>query len=254
MPLSSVLNADARRSRVPRVAALLLSGLAVAVIPVTGLLAQGVPPVAQETRDPFARHIAEASRRFGIPAGWIRAVRHVESRGDPHAVSSRGAMGLMQIMPGTWTVLRHRHGLGSDPFAPRDNILAGAAYLREMYDRYGTVTGMLAAYNAGPGRYDDYLASGRALPAETRAYVARLVPVLDGDALPGGGSAARPPADWREASLFVMQSDPDTTADSVQPDGASKGARAAVSTRAEFTAAPQSGGLFVRRSGTEAAP
>ncbi|MDP0929709.1 lytic transglycosylase domain-containing protein [Paracoccus onubensis] len=250
MPVCCILSAGSRCDRRRRIAAPLLFGLTVAVIPTAGPLAQNVQPAAQETRDPFAAHIAEASQRFGIPAGWIRAVRHVESRGDPLAVSPKGAMGLMQIMPETWTVVRRRHGLGSDPFAPRDNILAGAAYLREMYDRYGTVTGMLAAYNAGPGRYDDYLASGRKLPAETRAYVARLAPLLGGDALPGGGSTAVSPADWREASLFVMQSDPDTTADSVQPGGSSKGARNAIPARGEITAAPQSGGLFVRRSGT----
>ena len=70
-------------------------------------------------------------------------------------------MGLMQIMPDTWTELRTRHRLGRDPYDPRDNILAGAAYLREMHDRYGS-PGFLAAYNAGPGRYEDYLA-GRPL-------------------------------------------------------------------------------------------
>ncbi len=57
---------------------------------------------------------------------------------------------------------------------PRDNILAGTAYLREMFDRYGNVAAMLAAYNAGPGRYDEHRATGRPLPAETRAYIAAL--------------------------------------------------------------------------------
>src|SRR3546814_5730962 len=75
----------------------------------------------------------------------------VESRGDVRAVSPKGAMGLMQLMPDTWASLRVRLGLGANPYDPRDNILAGAAYLREMHDRYGS-PGFLAAYNAGPGR------------------------------------------------------------------------------------------------------
>src|SRR3546814_10296010 len=131
---------------------------------------------------PCAVPIEEAVRRFGIPAAWIRAVMRAESAGDVRAISSAGAMGLMQIMPDTWAELRVRHRLGRDPYDPRDNILAGAAYLREMYDRYGP-PGFLAAYNAGPGRYEEYLA-GRPLPAETRAYVAALLPSFGGGALP----------------------------------------------------------------------
>ncbi|MFV0358510.1 lytic transglycosylase domain-containing protein, partial [Tropicimonas sp.] len=73
-------------------------------------------------------------------------------------------------------------------------------YLREMFDRYGNVGAMLAACNAGPARYDDFLATGRTLPAETRAYVAALAPMLDGAA--PVRMAARP-TDWCEASLFV---------------------------------------------------
>src|SRR5580658_11098555 len=68
----------------------------------------------------------------------------------------------------------------ADPYDAHDNILAGAAYLRELDDRYGAV-GFLAAYNAGPARYEDHLATGRPLPAETRAYVATLVPMIAGD-------------------------------------------------------------------------
>ena len=87
-------------------------------------------------------------------------------------------MGLMQIMPETWTELRARYGLGADPYDVRDNILAGAAYIRELYDRYGS-PGFLAAYNAGPGRYERHLATGRPLPEETQAYVATLAPMID---------------------------------------------------------------------------
>ncbi len=91
-----------------------------------------------------------------------------ENFAEVRAVSPKGAMGLMQIMPETWTRLRVRYGLGADPYEPHDNTLAGAAYLRELLDRYGS-PGFLAAYNAGPARYEDHLATGRALPAETQA-------------------------------------------------------------------------------------
>lgn len=84
----------------------------------------------------------------------------VESHRRAGAVSPRGAIGLMQVMPGTYATLAARYGLGSDPRNPRDNVLAGAAYLREMYDRYGPI-GMLAAYNAGPGRWEDHLVRAR---------------------------------------------------------------------------------------------
>ncbi len=152
--------------------------------------------------------IAEAAVRFGIPEHWIRAVMQAESAGDPRAVSRAGAMGLMQIMPGTWAELRAAHGLGSDPFDPRDNILAGAAYLREMYDRFGS-PGFLAAYNAGPARYAEHLETGRPLPPETRAYMATLAPLIGGSsAAPLQAEAPVLTADWRAAPLFVARLDP----------------------------------------------
>jgi soluble lytic murein transglycosylase-like protein len=117
--------------------------------------------------------VTEASRRFAIPAHWIRAVIQVESAGNAQAISPRGALGLMQIMPETWVELSVRYDLGIDPLDPRDNILAGTAYLREMLDRFGP-EGFLAAYNAGPRRYEEHLATGRPLPADTQAYVAAV--------------------------------------------------------------------------------
>lgn len=129
--------------------------------------------------DRYAAEIAEAARRFGLPSAWIAAVLWQESHGDPTAVSRKGARGLMQIMPATWAALTARHGLGDDPFDPRANILAGAAYLREMHDRYGDPALMLAAYNAGLGRVNDWLRRGRPLPRETRDYVAAILPRID---------------------------------------------------------------------------
>jgi hypothetical protein len=131
----------------------------------------------------WASYVAEASRRLNVPAHWIRAVMQLESTGDKGAVSPKGAMGLMQVMPETYAELRLRYHLGADPYEPRNNILAGAAYLREMHDRFGP-DGFLAAYNAGPGRYDDYLNLGRPLPEETRNYVAALAPMIGVPGIP----------------------------------------------------------------------
>jgi hypothetical protein len=112
-----------------------------------------------------------------------------ESGGQEQAVSSAGAMGLMQIMPDTFDGLRQRYALGSDPFEPRDNIMAGTAYIREMYDRYGS-PGFLAAYNAGPSRLDSYLGGGDSLPDETVNYVAAIAPRLGGSVAMTGPLAA----------------------------------------------------------------
>lgn len=155
---------------------------------------------------PYADQIADASQRFGIPEHWISAVMQVESAGHVTAVSTAGAMGLMQIMPGTWADLRLLHRLGNDPFEPRDNILGGTAYLREMYDLFGA-PGFLAAYNAGPARYADHLATGRPLPRETRTYVAMLAPMIGSVLPPDPRHTAIRPTDWRDAALFVAPAD-----------------------------------------------
>jgi len=81
--------------------------------------------------------IAEASRRFGVPEDRIRAVMKVESNAQPWARSPKGASGLMQVMPDTYTELAKRHGFGPDRFNPTNNIMAGTAYLGEMYDQFG---------------------------------------------------------------------------------------------------------------------
>lgn len=148
--------------------------------------------------DPFAGFVAEASHRFALPVSSIRAVMRAESGGDVRALSPKGAMGLMQIMPATWAELRQRYGLGTDPYDPRDNITAGTAYLRELHDRFGE-RGFLAAYNAGPSRYEEHLATGRPLPSETLSYMATVKSLLDGtlaEGLPGAAS-------WATSSLFV---------------------------------------------------
>lgn len=162
------------------------------------------PSASNETAHPYAGHVAEAAHRFGIPEAWIWSVMRVESAGNPVATSHAGAMGLMQVMPGTYAELRSRYGLGPDPYDRRDNILAGAAYLREMHDRYGP-SGMLAAYNAGPGRWEDHLVRGRPLPAETVVYMARLGSTVGGSAAPSPTIVAQIDRfAWRRASLFVQ--------------------------------------------------
>jgi len=157
---------------------LLLPGLCLAlgVSSVTAQQAASASGSDQFAAHPYAPHVVEASRRFGIPELWIWAVMRTESRGNSRAVSPAGAMGLMQIMPGTWAMLTERHRLGSDPFDVRANILGGTAYLRAMWDRYSDVSLMLAAYNAGPGRADDYANGRRRLPAETVSYIAQIRP------------------------------------------------------------------------------
>lgn len=197
-----------------------------AAIPVFGLglssplLAQVTDRPAGQERIDIAAFVAEAAHRFGIPEHWIYAVIRVESAGRTRAVSSAGAMGLMQLMPGTWARQRSRYALGVDPFDPRDNILAGTAYLREMHDLYGA-PGFLAAYNAGPGRYEDWRAGRRTLPLETRRYIARLAPMLQQERVfvaaivpPRGTSAVLPPANPQQVAAA---SDTDRTGSSGNP-------------------------------------
>jgi D-alanyl-D-alanine carboxypeptidase len=127
--------------------------------------------------DPWGPYIHEASGRFAVPELWVRRVMRQESGGQEDVISWAGAMGLMQVMPDTYDDLRGRYSLGNDPFDPHNNILAGTAYLREMYDRFGA-PGFLAAYNAGPNRLDQYLNNGTPLPDETVNYVASIAPFL----------------------------------------------------------------------------
>lgn len=183
-------------------AALALSGRAPA-------FGQAAAEQVQPRTIDVAAHVAEASQRFGIPEQWIYAVMRAESAGRIGAVSSAGAMGLMQLMPGTWARQRARFGLGNDPFNPRDNIMAGTSYLREMYDSYGA-TGMLAAYNAGPGRYEQWRDDGRPLPAETRAYVATIAPMLQPGSTATVVASASPVQSvrisWTQSGLFDARS------------------------------------------------
>jgi soluble lytic murein transglycosylase-like protein len=190
------------------------------LIPFAALLAlaagPAVPPTSVDRWRPF---IAEASTRFGVPGAWIERVIRAESGGrttlDGVPIRSRaGAIGLMQLMPDTWTAMRAALRLGINPDDPHDNILAGTFYLRQMMDRFG-YPGLFAAYNAGPVRYAAHLATGAPLPAETRAY---LVDVAGASAratpsarlfviAPGAGAAAAAVSSGR-ATLFIPLNDP----------------------------------------------
>ncbi|AZO31961.1 MULTISPECIES: lytic transglycosylase domain-containing protein [unclassified Mesorhizobium] len=194
---------------------LLLFGV-LAIAPCACSASTGAEPVAI-SQTPQLRNwqefVAEASRRFRLPKAWIYAVMDAESGGntmrDGHPItSSAGAVGLMQVMPGTYAEMRVEHGLGPDPHDPRDNILAGTAYLRAMYDRFG-FPGLFAAYNAGPARYDDHLQHGKLLPRETVDYLKQLKAAgVSGDDIDkSNGKSVAPKAQNAPSgrSLFFLQ-------------------------------------------------
>jgi hypothetical protein len=154
-------------------------------------------------------------------------------------------MGLMQIMLETWKELRIRHGLGSDPYDSHDNILAGAAYIHELYDRYGA-PGFLAAYNAGPGRYERHLATGRPLPAETQAYVATLAPMINRSPAGVQPSTVAKSFAWANSSLFATRS-AGIPHDGRSPVGIRHNRSSPAHAIVDLSAlVPQSGNLFVR--------
>lgn len=201
------------------VAKIALCGLLSGVVISDTAYAETAPSRLAQSSNPYAAYIAEAAQRFGIPAHWVAAVMRVESARDARAVSAKGAMGLMQIMPGTWDELRARYELGRNPFDPRDNILAGAAYLNELHDRFGS-PGLFAAYNAGSTRYAEHLATGRPLPRETREYVAALEPLIGlPDAEEPQQQSAVMVVDWRAAPLFAAHAERQNSADATRPTG-----------------------------------
>lgn len=131
---------------------------------VTPIILQQTVPQGTSTID---RAIAEASRAHGVDRELLSAVAWQESRGRMSAVSPKGAVGVMQLMPATAAQLGIRnHDLV-------DNIHGGAIYLRQQIDRFGSVPLALAAYNAGPGAVARY--SGIPPFRETRDYVARIM-------------------------------------------------------------------------------
>ena len=116
--------------------------------------------------------IKEAAAQYHLDPNLIRAVMRTESAFNPHAISRVGAQGLMQLMPG----LASDMGV-TDPFDPRQNIMAGARYLRQLLDAHrGNIRLTLASYNAGPGNVKRY----KGIPPfeETRNYVRKITDLL----------------------------------------------------------------------------
>lgn len=116
--------------------------------------------------------VTGAASAYGVKPKLVYAVIAAESNGDPAAISRAGAMGLMQLMPGTSA----EYGV-ANAFDPHANVDAGVHYLSDLLQRYhGNVSYALAAYNAGPGTVD----ADHGIPAiaETRAYVARITAAL----------------------------------------------------------------------------
>ncbi|MDG4887832.1 MULTISPECIES: lytic transglycosylase domain-containing protein [unclassified Mesorhizobium] len=236
-----------------RPALILLGGLHVNCILPANAPAQSSPVATLTARGRYDTHIAEAAKRFRLPPTWIRAVLGAESAGDQRATSRKGAMGLMQIVPETWSDLRVRYQLGSDPYDPHDNIIAGSAYIRELVDRYGS-PGWIAAYNAGPGRYEASL-EGRRLPAETRAYVSVVSSAISKDGVAKATCfAASARYGWRYAPLFATQLGGSLGDCSLQMERSRDNASRALPLQGLTGAASRSTGLFVPKAGERSAP
>lgn len=182
-----------------------LAGAALASLALAAPSASAAPSAVPRGADACARHAPEAASRAGLPIDVILRVMHAESRGRPRAISHKGAMGCMQIMPGTWTYLTRRYGVGSDPWNPRMNMIGGALYLAEMVRQFG-YPGGYSAYNAGPGRYQRHVRNGVPLPAETVAYTAQITGTAPGSyRAPEAGAAPLAPR-WQDAGIFMVSS------------------------------------------------
>src|SRR5262245_37441627 len=115
----------------------------------------------------YTAEITAKALQWGVPVDIALAVARAESGGNPAAVSSRGAIGLFQLMPDTAA------DLGVDPYDPIQNIDGGVRYLKWLYNRYGDWSLAIAGYNAGPGNVDRY---GGVPPfRETRNYLAKIL-------------------------------------------------------------------------------
>jgi len=158
-----------------RLPVLLLSGLVFAGVMPASSVAQTSPIQRTAAASPHAQAVAEAAQRFGIPERWIWAVMRVESGGRVRAVSPKGAMGLMQIMPATWADLRARHG-GVDPHDIAQNLDGSARYLLMMLEQFSDPALALAAYNAGPHAVTRH--GGIPPFRETQGHVARVTAVF----------------------------------------------------------------------------
>jgi len=149
----------------------------------------------------------EASAQSGIPVGILHGVASAESSFNPGAISPAGALGVMQLMPGT------AKELGINPYDPQQNIMGGARYLRQMYDKYGDWPLAFAAYNAGPGAVDaaikqagsaDFDAIAPYLPKETREYVPKVFSSINRPAAMGGGGMSAAEKRQYDAAVRIV--------------------------------------------------
>ena len=185
--------------------------------------------VRADAVDRWSNLLAEASLRSGLPAVWLHDVLRAESGGNARALSPKGAIGLMQLMPSTYAALRAPLSLSADPSNPRDNILAGAVYLRLLVNRYGWPSA-LAAYNAGPARLEALLTRGRGLPPETVAYLRAIAQthnpsVATATDVGAQGSGETVSTAWRDQrppaskpTLFVTVASPSAVTSAAAPN------------------------------------
>ena len=159
--------------------------------PVKAHVVPPLPPARPASRPLKARHleplIEKYARRYGVDKKLIRAVMRQESGFNPQAVSPKGAMGLMQLMPGTAALM----GV-TDPWDPEQNIAGGVKYLRRCISQFQDLRHALAAYNAGPENVVKY--NGCPPFAETRNYVASVMRNYSGVVLPSGADCTYLPA------------------------------------------------------------
>ncbi len=137
-------------------------------MPPLGFPADGPVPPGFEIRQRWEPVVAPIAQKYGLEPEFVLKVIEAESGGNPQAVSPKGAIGLMQLMPATARAL----GV-SDPFDPVQNIEGGVRYLRHLIDRFGDLRLALAAYNAGPGNVQRY--GGIPPFPETQQYVKKIL-------------------------------------------------------------------------------
>ncbi|MFT8657290.1 MAG: lytic transglycosylase domain-containing protein [Acetobacter papayae] len=183
------------------------------------------PPVSSDNAlNQWTPYVQEASRRFTIPQAWIRAIMRQESGGHQYlhghlTRSIHGAVGLMQIKPDTYAELAGRYHLGSDPYDPHDNIMAGSGYIHELYNRFGSPD-FAGAYSCGPQCMSNHRTRGTPLPSYAVAYLAAVSPHLN-DPVPGDNTqiaqavAAAEAQNWSDSDHPQSDALNDAQADTV---------------------------------------